>query len=413
VFSGTVSIWPMRWTLFGCLGIWLIAVSARFGADQWSHWIELNRHYHYYGMDPFSNVIQRNPPPTKTVAFVNAAPFVGASQFAIARRKGGTLVLADRTVLPAWRGNAQCTCGVPPIWLATIAAAVPTILVLIGLAAVAMKRSDLRRWIYLALLLSLSTLSPMLWETRLDGLQLYERFFNPADVRDWDDAMRIPTLVQQTFFAWSWPAWGILFFARRRWSRFVAIPFLSFAILRTVLAVAWSEYYPPFVPLYRMVLENQFEFILLALGSAVLFGWMEDWRAGTLLTTASLAAIWDLALQPPMPTFSRLDEAMRPILNLPERGPEVLRLATGVGLGAALALLFIRRREAAGALAIATVLTIAFADPFPFSRYSVWYLASLALALPLSFPWHDHAIDPRKWYKAFEGSRFNKWPSRM
>ena len=140
-----VSTWPMRWILFACLGVWLIAVSVRFGTDQWSHWIDLDRNYHYYGMDPFSNVIQRNPPPTKAVAFVEGAPFVGASQFAIARINGGTLILSDQTTLPARRGNAHCTCGIPPRWLATIAAAVPTFLILTGLAFVALKLSDLSR----------------------------------------------------------------------------------------------------------------------------------------------------------------------------------------------------------------------------------------------------------------------------
>lgn len=282
--------------LFGLAVCWLVLTSVRYAVDEFHHLRDLDRSYRADGLEPFTG-----------------EGFEGVSQYL--RRN---------------RPRAHCSCPVPELPVAVFAAGWPLALMLFSLAVLALDLRDPRRWLYLGLVQPLVHWNyvQVLW--RSTSLPVGRGFFQPVDIREWEDWMRIPALAQHTFLNWSWPGLLILFLipavAPKRPLWLVCLPLAVFAAVRTVLALAWSESYKPFVGLYRAVADHPTEWFAAALLSVpfVFHGWAR-WLAmafscftlAILLVTPEPPAMAGVAADVLKPVFTVPWQWREPVTVLP------------------------------------------------------------------------------------------------
>lgn len=240
---------PLR-IVFGVVACWLAVTSVRYAFDQFHHLRDLDRFYRAKGLEPFTG-----------------EGFEGVSEY-----------------LRQNRPRAHCSCPTPPVFTALSFSLWPVAITLFSLAVLTLDLRDSRRWIYLGLVQALVYWDyvQVLW--RSTSLPVGRGFFQPVDIREWDDWMRIPALVQHTFLNWSWPWLLILFLipsaAPKRTLWIVCLPLAGFAAVRAILAVAWSEWYRPFVALYGAVADHPTELFAAALlGVAFVFQGRGRWVA--------------------------------------------------------------------------------------------------------------------------------------
>lgn len=221
--------------VFAVAACWLALTSVRYAFDQFHHLRDLDRYYRAQGFEPFTG-----------------EGFDGVSQY-----------------LRQHRPRAHCSCPTPSIVPAVLESGWPLALTLFSLGVLVLDLRDPRRWVYLGLIQSLVYWDyvQVLW--RSTSLRVGRGFFQPVDIREWDDWMRVPALAQHTFLNWSWPWLLILFLipaaAPKRTLWLVCLPLAGFAAVRSVLAVAWSESYRPFVGLYRAIADHPTEWFAAAL----------------------------------------------------------------------------------------------------------------------------------------------------
>lgn len=303
----------------------------------------------------------------------------------------------------------HCTCGTPTLGESYLASFSPLVIILFGLILLACGVSDSRRWIFLALLLCLSEYMPIQRFTNFDWQAVYSGFFTLADVREWNDAMRIPALLQKTFFSWSWPAWLILFLGPRRSlvSTATALAFFAYAMLQTVLAVAWSEYYVPFVAVARWLETWQLWITIAGFSLVACWFWTVRHWAGILAGVAALVASNALAWQSQAPTYAGLEPrfldrpvSLKPNFEVPWRWQEPRAITPVFAWACSILLLFTekpgRKRFAvsmfaslAGLIALDWIYSAAGRQGYSPGvldghQWYILYLGVLVVALPLA-----------------------------
>jgi hypothetical protein len=234
---------------------------------------------------------------------INGVPFKGMSTLlrAIRAREQTNQPIAVKIrdslgtrTLEAHRPH--CTCGIPSLSEAIgIFAVSPIFCLLLGFALVLMAPTRMLNWTFLALLLSLSQLTWMP-EVR-PGFQL------ASNEMSWEqDWLRIPAVGYQAFVQSLWPAALVGFMACAagvsRLAVATAAVLLTFAVIRGVLAIAWSEHYRELAPLFHLLDRNQTELIIGGFAIMAALGYTWHTRLGALWTLAALGVSFVLLLDP-------------------------------------------------------------------------------------------------------------------
>lgn len=138
---------------------------------------------------------------------------------------------ADGKVVEKQPIFGHCTCGkmseLQALWYAILP---PVVMILVGLAGVLLWPGRGVAWVLLALTLGAAQMSLVPEGT--------SSFRETAEPRAWEDWMRVPMLVYQSFFAASWPGWALRL-AGVRWLG--VLPWLGLGILGMVREVGWAE----------------------------------------------------------------------------------------------------------------------------------------------------------------------------
>lgn len=236
------------------------------------------------------------------IVTVNGRPFTGLSvlmQELLPQRQGvEPLVLGVRdgngTLRTLQIYRPHCTCGAPALWEAiTVYAIAPMFCVLLGFALVWRSPNSIRSWMMLALLLALSQLT--LFPTLQPGFQLI------SNDMTWTGWFRVPAVGYQALAQSIWPA-ALLGLMAASWRVSAASIglfgiFAGFAVVRAILAVAWSEQYRTLAWLHNRIDPNQTELIVLAFAATALLAytwWTRLGLAWTVVATGVMIALyWD------------------------------------------------------------------------------------------------------------------------
>lgn len=169
----------------------------------------------------------------------------------------------DSRPFRAWFLIPHCTCSTATLWqLLQIFAFPPVFCVLLAFFLLLRRPGALHIWAFSAALLAMS---------QLDLFRHGISFQWTANTMAWTGWFRLPATFYRAFAQNIWPAALVvtasyLFPAApavRRWSRYLAVGLLAYCLMQCVLAVAWSEYYLPFVPLYDWLQQYRAERIAL------------------------------------------------------------------------------------------------------------------------------------------------------
>ncbi len=215
----------------------------------------------------------------------------------------------------------HCTCGVASVWqLVQLFLLPPLFCVLLALFIVLRHPGALRVWGMSALLLAAS---------QLDLFRHGASFQWTANTMAWPDGFRIPATAYRAFAQNIWPAALIvtashLFPMRpavRQCSRWLAILLLGWCLVQSLLAVGWSEYYLPFVPLYDSLQQHSAELEIATFVLVASLCFVHNRTLGALVFVLALAAssvpYW------PAPSISTGHEvalpAIPPLSVLPNR----------------------------------------------------------------------------------------------
>lgn len=151
------------------------------------------------------------------------------------------------------------TCGTTPLWqLLQIFVFPPVFCVLLAFFLLIRRPGTFHIWAFSACLLAMSQLD--LFPQRL-GFQW------TANTMAWTGWFRIAATFYRAFVQNIWPAALVTVAsylfpvapAIRKWSRYFAIVLLAYCLMQCVLSLAWSEYYLPFIPLYRWFQQHRVE----------------------------------------------------------------------------------------------------------------------------------------------------------
>ncbi len=317
---------------------------------------------------------------------VNGRPFTGLSVYLQELRT--TWRRGDRPLSVTVRSSggpartidavsAHCTCGVRDHWeRIRFSVLSPAFCVLLGVVVAFLRPGSPLGWAFLALMLSLSQLT--LLPEEVESAKGVELFRQAVDLREWPDWFRVPSVAYTAFFAASWPAWLLLFAAYRfpprtrtsvHWAWLLALPVLGFAILQSVLAVCWSEYYRAVTPLYRALEHISTELIVGAFLGTILFAarFGKRWTAAAAVTAALAVTALYWPASPPTSGewlhYSDKTWRFEPVI------PRFLRTTEIIG----------------AAFASAVSLLIAAANYRALRRVEVFALVLLALLLPFLF----------------------------
>lgn len=150
----------------------------------------------------------------------------------------------------------HCTSFAASVWqLVQLYFLPPLFCVLLAFFVVFRQPGALHVWGMSALLLAMS---------QLDLFPHAASFQSTANTMAWTDGFRIPATVYRAFAQNIWPAALIVTAshllpvkpATRMCSRWLATLLLGWCLVQSLLAVGWSEYYMPFVPLYDSVQQH-------------------------------------------------------------------------------------------------------------------------------------------------------------
>jgi hypothetical protein len=203
---------------------------------------------------------------------------------------------------------ANCTCGSldrsQVIWYCIFP---PAFCIALGLAVAAFSRlRSTLPWLFLAVAVCLS-LVPIVPDWSPHWSQV-------ADPLEWRDWFRIPAIAYQTFFSASWSAWLLLFAVyscRRDGNRVTAwwavAPIFAVAGLKTLLAIASSEYLRLATPLHRSLESASDATTIILFFCAALVTWSFG-RRWTLLSfllaaCAAIALHWPASIPAPQLTW--------------------------------------------------------------------------------------------------------------
>jgi hypothetical protein len=190
----------------------------------------------------------------------NHHPTIGADPtFQISMRYGHS-----RPFL-AWFLIPHCTCGTATLWqLIQLFLLPPVFCVLLAFLVTLRRPNALHVWALSALLLSISQLD-LFWHRA--------SFQWTANTMAWTDWFRVPATLYRAFVQNIWPAALVITASflfpiapvAQRWSRRIAMVLFAYCLIQAVLALAWSEYYLPFVPLYDWLQQHRTEMIAVTL----------------------------------------------------------------------------------------------------------------------------------------------------
>ncbi len=276
--------------------------------------IHVARHLDYYVpflMEPFSNDLYRVSDPFGSdhpaahdkwgiqgaalqLVAINHRSFDGLSvyltqlwdhrHFSLSLRYGGSPPFEAQYLF------GHCTCSVSTVWeLVQVLVLPPFTCILLAFVVLWRRPDSMLLWALATLLLSLS-------QIELFPVGIGFRWM--TDTMTWPDSFRIPATAYRAFLQNIWPAALLVFAAHlfsrgptvRRVSVGTAVPLLGVALLHTVLAIAWSENYRPFVPLYRWLDDHNTELITIGLGFVVLLSLLLNWMSGVTVAVLSLMA---------------------------------------------------------------------------------------------------------------------------
>lgn len=305
--------------------------------------------------------------------------------------------LADSTVHRVDFGFPQCTCGIPSLADAVSVWFVPPIFcVLLGFATALWRPRAVLAWGFLGALLALSQvqfwddLSPGFWSVTSTPMA-------------WGSWFRWFGVGYRALVQAAWPAAlliaSIHFYPHRRLAVRFAVGssalVLTYAMLRVLLQLAWSEDYRPFVGLYRFLDSYETEFVALAFVAVAVLGWILNWRLGLGSSVLALITIATMYLGAPPVTHGDWvdysDGTRGVIFDIPTvHNTPAFAVALFVGGVFALALLIFRRQlrrlETFGCLLLLPLL-LDFAAragrfwyPLEAGPFRYWYCSACAVA---------------------------------
>jgi hypothetical protein len=227
----------MRWVAVAVMAMVLL-LEGRF---RWEDW-RARQGFRFVPVALRPGTMEVWAPQGPELVAVNGRPVVGTSgywrelrRYEELAEKSGPFVLslrrADGTVVERQPIFGNCTCGKMTDWKALWYAMLPpVVMILVGLAGVLLWPGRGAVWVLLALALGAAQMALV-----PDGISTFRE---TAEPRDWDDWMRVPMLVYQSFFAASWPGWALRL-AGVRWLG--VLPWLGLGVLRMAMAVGWAE----------------------------------------------------------------------------------------------------------------------------------------------------------------------------
>ncbi|HEX4227036.1 MAG TPA: hypothetical protein VHZ07_00080 [Bryobacteraceae bacterium] len=215
----------------------------------------------------------------------NHHPTIGADPtLLISMRYGGSRPFTASFLIP------HCTCSTPPVWqLVQLFVLPPLFCVLLAFFIVLRRPGALHVWGMSALLLAIS---------QADLLPHGASFQWTANTMAWADWFRIPGTVYRAFAQNIWAAALIvmashLFPVRpavRRWSQCLATVLLGWCLVQSLLALSWSEYYLPFVPIYDSLQHHRDELTAAALVLVAILCFLHNRMLGTVVLVLALVA---------------------------------------------------------------------------------------------------------------------------
>lgn len=227
----------MRWAGLAVMAMVLL-LEGRF---RWEDW-QARQEFRFVPVTLRPGTMEVWAPQGPELVAVNGRAVVGTSgywrelrRYEELAEKAGHFVLslrrADGTVVERQPIFGNCTCGkmtdLKTLWYAMLP---PVVMILVGLAGVLLWPGREAAWVLLALALAAAQMALV-----PDGMSTFRE---TAEPRDWDDWMRVPMLVYQSFFAASWPGWALRL-AGVRWLG--VLPWVGLGVLRMVMAVGWAE----------------------------------------------------------------------------------------------------------------------------------------------------------------------------
>lgn len=162
----------------------------------------------------------------------------------------------DSRPFVAWFVIPHCTCGTDTLWRLIQLFFLPPLFCVLIAFFLALRRPGALHVLGLsALLLSMS---------QLDVFWHGGSFQWTANTMAWTDWFRIPATFYRALVQNIWPAALVVTASylfpvtpvAQRWSRRIAMVLVAYCLMQSVLALAWSEYYLPFVPLYDWLQQH-------------------------------------------------------------------------------------------------------------------------------------------------------------
>lgn len=249
--------------------------------------------------DPVIKTISPNHDPPLHLLAINHRPFRGMSVYLTQLWNHHPTIGPDPTLQISMRYDdsrpftasfliPHCTCGAASVWqLVQLFLLPPLFCLLLAFFIVLRRPGTLHVWGMSALLLAIS---------QLDLLPHGASFQWTANTMAWGDWSRIPATIYRAFAQNIWPAALVvtassLFAvgpAVRTWWRYVATLLLGWCLVQSLLAVSWSEYYLPFVPLYDLLRQHSAELTAVALVSVAALCFIHNRPLGAIVFVLAL-----------------------------------------------------------------------------------------------------------------------------
>jgi hypothetical protein len=176
----------------------------------------------------------------------------------------------------------HCTCGVPTEFEAASVWLIPPMFCLaLGFFIAFLRPTAPLAWAFLVLMLSVTQLQ--FWPDEYTGFQQTVTpmlWANPA--------LRVLGVGYRALMQHAWPAaliFASAYFYRDRFRPYrlaqaISASFLAFASLRTALAIAWSENYRPWEPVYRVLGDHQTAVVIVSFAAVTVLAWFVDKKLG-------------------------------------------------------------------------------------------------------------------------------------